>query len=85
MGAHYTGACMGMPYASGSIRLRPALLLMALMTLLGASFLSRGVLEQVGHGIVTDQLGMIGAITVIAVAFLLTTLFTQLRIPTSTI
>ncbi|MBU6358020.1 MAG: inorganic phosphate transporter family protein [Rhodospirillales bacterium] len=85
MGAHYTGACMGMPYASGSIRLRPALLLMALMTLLGASFLSHGVLEQVGHGIVSGRLGMSGAITVIAVAFLLTTLFTQLRIPTSTI
>lgn len=85
MGAHYTGACMGMPYASGSIRLRPALLLMAFMTLLGASFLSHGVLEQVGHGIVSGQLGMIDAITVIAVAFLLTTLFTQLRIPTSTI
>ncbi|MGH6992102.1 MAG: hypothetical protein ACREEH_02070, partial [Caulobacteraceae bacterium] len=41
MGAHYTGACMGMPYATGSIRLRPALILMAALTLLGAIFLSQ--------------------------------------------
>jgi PiT family inorganic phosphate transporter len=85
MGAHYTGACMGMPYATGSIRLRPALAVMALMTLFGASFFSHHVLTHVGHGIVIGQLSTIGAIATIGVAFALTTLFTQLRIPTSTI
>ncbi|OZB25624.1 inorganic phosphate transporter [Acidiphilium sp. 34-64-41] len=85
MGAHYTGACMGMPYATKSIALRPALGLMAAMTLIGAAFLSHKVLVHVGHGILTGQLLVIPAIIVIGVAFLLTTAFTQLRIPTSTI
>ena len=85
MGAHYTGACMGMPYATGSIALRPALGLMAAMTLLGAAFLSHRVLTHIGHGILTGQMQVVPAIIVIGVAFLLTTMFTQLRIPTSTI
>jgi len=86
MGAHYTGACMGMPYATGSIRLRPALMLMAALTLLGAVFLSHRVLTNIGHNILTgDSIGTVPAIIILGVAFLLTTLFTQLRIPTSTI
>jgi PiT family inorganic phosphate transporter len=85
MGAHYTGACMGMPYATRSIALRPALVLMAFMTLIGAAFLSHRVLTHIGHGVITGQLKTWPAVIVIGVAFLLTTLFTQLRIPTSTI
>ncbi len=86
MGAHYTGACMGMPYASGSIRLRPALALMAAMTLLGATFLSHGVLATVGLGIVrTARIGTAPAAVIVGAAFALTTLFNVLRIPTSTI
>lgn len=85
MGAHYTGACMGMPYATGSIALRPALIVMAAMTLIGAVLLSHRVLTHVGDGIISGRLLVIPAIIVIGVAFLLTTLFTQLRIPTSTI
>ncbi|MDD2878775.1 MAG: inorganic phosphate transporter [Acidiphilium sp.] len=85
MGAHYTGACMGMPYATKSIGLRPALGMMAVMTLIGAAFLSHRVLTHIGHGIIVGQLAIIPAIIVIGVAFLLTAVFTQLRIPTSTI
>ncbi len=86
MGAHYTGACMGMPHATGSIRLWPALLIMAPLTLIGAAFLSHTVLENVGHNIlVADRLGTAPAIAIIGAAFVLTTLFTQRRIPTSTI
>lgn len=85
MGAHYTGACMGMPYASGSIALRPALVLMAALTLIGASLLSHRVLVDIGEDVIHGSLGIIPAIIVIGVAFLLTTIFTQLRIPTSTI
>jgi PiT family inorganic phosphate transporter len=86
MGAHYTGACMGMPYATRSIGLRAALWVMAPLTLLGATFLSHRVLANVGHNIlVADRLGTAPAIAAIAAAFLLTTLFTQWRIPTSTI
>ncbi len=85
MGAHYTGACMGMPYATKSIALRPALALMAVMTLLGATVLSHGVLTHIGHGIIKEQLRAVPAIIVIGTAFALTTWFTQRRIPTSTI
>lgn len=85
MGAHYTGACMGMPYATKTITLRPALVLMAIMTLIGAAFLSHRVLTHIGHGIIVGRLETWPAVIVIGVAFLLTTLFTQLRIPTSTI
>lgn len=85
MGAHYTGACMGMPYATKSIALRPALALMAGMTFLGAAFLSHRVLAHVGDGLLAGELRVVPAIIVIAVAFVLTTLFTQWRIPTSTI
>lgn len=86
MGAHYTGACMGMPYATHSIRLRRALMLMAALTLLGAVFLSHRVLTNIGHNILPgSHLGTVPAIVIIGVAFLLTTIFNQLRIPTSTI
>lgn len=85
MGAHYTGACMGMPYATKTIPLRPALILMAIMTLIGASFLSHRVLTHIGHGVIVGRLETWPATIVIGVAFLLTTIFTQLRLPTSTI
>ncbi|HZU91382.1 MAG TPA: anion permease [Stellaceae bacterium] len=86
MGAHYTGACMGMPYATGSIGLRAALWVMAPLTLLGAAVFSHRVLVNIGHNIlVASRLGTAPAIAVIAAAFLLTTVFTQRRIPTSTI
>ena len=86
MGAHYTGACMGMPHATGSIRLWPALLVMAPLTLIGAAFLSHRVLENIGHNVlVADRLGAAPAIAIIGAAFVLTTLFTQQRIPSSTI
>ncbi len=86
MGAHYTGACMGMPHATGSIRLWPALLVMAPLTLIGATFLSHRVLENIGHNVlVADRLDAGPAIAIIGTAFILTTVFTQRRIPSSTI
>ena len=86
MGAHYTGACMGMPHATGSIGLWPALGIMAPLTLVGATFFSHRVLTNVGHNIlIVQQLGTLPAIAIVASAFLLTTIFTQRRIPTSTI
>lgn len=86
MGAHYTGACMGMPYATGSIGLSRALWTMAPLTLIGAALLSHRVLVNVGHHIlVANRLGAAPAVAIIAAAFLLTTVFTQRRVPTSTI
>lgn len=86
MGAHYTGACMGMPYASGAICLWPALILMAVLTFLGATFASYRVEVTVGQHII-DPTGVTlpAAVVIVAAAFLLTTLYNYLRIPTSTI
>jgi PiT family inorganic phosphate transporter len=86
MGAHYTGAVMGMPYASGSIRLWPALLTLALLTVVGATLASHGVQQTVGLGIV-DSARMDARMLVIVElgAFLLTTIYTWFKVPTSTI
>ena len=86
MGAHYTGACMGMPYATGSIRVWPALATMAVFVVIGASFLSHRVLTTVGHHLLdTSRLRTNAASAIIAAAFILTTLYNWLKIPTSTI
>ncbi len=86
MGAHYTGACMGMPHALRAISARRALILMAPLTLLGATFASHGVEHTVGHGLLSGAgLSVTGLVIVVGVAFGLTSLFNWLRIPTSTI
>jgi PiT family inorganic phosphate transporter len=86
IGAHYTGACMGMPYGSGSIRLWPALGTMAVLALAGAAIASHRVEVTVGLRIVdARQVTLAGAIVVLVVAFGLTTLYTAARVPTSTI
>jgi inorganic phosphate transporter, PiT family len=86
MGAHYTGACMGMPYGSGSIRLVPALVLMAILAFLGAAFLSHKVEMTVGLQIINaNKVTLASALIIIIAAFLLTTIYTALKIPTSTI
>jgi len=55
MGAHYTGACMGMPHALGAITAWRALMIMAPLTLLGATVASHGVEHTVGHGLLTGR------------------------------
>jgi PiT family inorganic phosphate transporter len=86
MGAHYTGACMGMPHALRAISARSALLVMAPLTLLGAALASHGVEHTVGHDLLTGAgLSVAGLIIVIGVAFGLTSLFNVMRVPTSTI
>ena len=86
IGAHYTGACMGMPYGSGSIRLWPALLLMAPLALLGAALASHRVELTVGlHILRAAAVTPVGASLILGVAFLLTTVYTALKVPTSTI
>lgn len=85
MGAHYTGACMGMPYAMGVLSRRAALGLMAIFVLLGAVLFSHATLEHIGHGLLGGRLPIADAAAAVCVAFALTTVFTRLRIPTSTI
>ncbi len=86
MGAHYTGAVMGMPHASGAIRIRPALALMASLTILGATFGSGEVQKTVGLRIVDASSISVAAATVMVLsAAILTTVYTYLRIPSSTI
>ena len=86
MGAHYTGACMGMPHALHAVPARRALLIMAPFTLVGATFASHRVEHTVAHGLLSGTgLSVPGLVIVIGVAFGLTSLFNRLRIPTSTI
>ncbi len=86
LGAHYTGACMGMPYAAGAIRLRPALLVMAPCVLVGAVLASGGVEATVAHGILASPTVMVPlAIAIVASAFSLTAIYNLVALPTSTI
>lgn len=86
MGAHYTGACMGMPHALRAISARWALAVMAPLTLLGATVASHGVEHTVGHDLLAGAgLSVTGLVIVIGIAFGLTSAFNRLRIPTSTI
>lgn len=86
MGAHYTGAVMGMPYASKSIRMWPALVTLSILTIIGATFASHGVQETVGlHIVDVDQVTVPMLIVMIFGAFFLTTIYTYAKVPTSTI
>jgi PiT family inorganic phosphate transporter len=86
IGAHYTGACMGMPHALGAISARGALLLMAPLALVGATFASHGVEHTVAHQLLTGRsLSVAGFVVVVGIAFALTSAFNALKIPTSTI
>lgn len=85
MGAHYTGACMGMPHALGAVSAWRALLIMAPLALAGAALASHGVQHTVGFGLVADPLGVPAMVIVLGVAFALTSVFNVLRIPSSTI
>ena len=86
LGAHYTGACMGMPYAAGAIRLVPALLVMAPFVLVGAIFASGRVEATVGHGILASATVAVPlAVAIVVSAFCLTAAYNWVAIPTSTI
>jgi inorganic phosphate transporter, PiT family len=86
MGAHYTGACMGMPRAAGAIRTVPALLVMAPLVFLGALLASHGVVATVGHDLLRTPAVALGtAVAIVGAAFLLTSAYNFVTIPTSTI
>jgi inorganic phosphate transporter, PiT family len=86
LGVHYTGAVMGMPYAARSIALWPALVLIAVLTILGATFASGGVEATVGQHIISDKsVAIPDAIVIVLSAGVLTLLYNYQKIPTSTI
>jgi PiT family inorganic phosphate transporter len=86
LGVHYTGAVMGMPYAARSIALWPALILIAILTILGATLASSGVEATVGQHIISDSsVSIPDAIVIVLAAGLLTLLYNYRKIPTSTI
>lgn len=85
MGAHYTGACMGMPHALRAIKAWQALVVMAPSAWLGATFASHAVERTVADRLTPHRLGTGAEIIVIGVSFALTTVFTQRKVPTSTI
>ena len=85
IGAHYTGAVMGMPHALRAVGAWQALLLMAPLALVGATFASHAVERRVGSGLTGRPLSLGEAVVVIGVAFAVTTFFNRFRMPTSTI
>src|SRR5437016_3219259 len=85
IGAHYTGAVMGMPHALRAIGAWQALLLMAPLAFLGATFASHEVEKRVGSGLTETRLSVSQQVVVIGVAFAVTTFFNRFRMPTSTI
>ena len=85
LGAHYTGACMGMPYALGAVSARTALVLMAPLALAGAALASGKVATTVGTKLIDARPTRLGEVVVVAVAFAVTALYNRIRIPTSTI
>jgi inorganic phosphate transporter, PiT family len=86
IGAHYTGACMGMAYSAQAVSRREALGWMAVLTAVGAAVASGKVVGNVGLNLVaTSGLSTVAAAAVVATAFALTTVYNYLKIPTSTI
>jgi PiT family inorganic phosphate transporter len=85
IGAHYTGAVMGMPHALRAIGAWQALLLMAPLAFIGATFASHAVERRVGSGLTSVPLSVEQQVVVIGVAFAVTTFFNRFRMPTSTI
>ncbi len=85
IGAHYTGACMGMPYAAGVIRARTALAILAPLALLGAALASEGVETTVGHGLLAGGITVPLALAIVVAALGLTSAYNFLTVPTSTI
>jgi PiT family inorganic phosphate transporter len=86
LGAHYTGATMGMPYASRSVALWPALSVVATFSLVGATVASGKVEQTVGLHLVSPRhVSATLAIVIVASAGALTMAFNYLRLPTSTI
>src|SRR6476469_4366788 len=76
---------MGMPHALGAIGTWQALLLMAPLAFLGATFASHEVEKRVGSGLTDGALSVTQQVVVIGVAFAVTTFFNRFRMPTSTI
>jgi PiT family inorganic phosphate transporter len=86
MGAHYTGAVMGMPFAIGAVSQRAALALIAVFCVLGATFASEAVQKTVGlHIVGASRVTPLMALIMVIGAFILTTVYTYCKIPTSTI
>src|SRR5690242_18793752 len=76
---------MGMPHALRAIGAWHALLLMAPLAFLGATFASHAVEQRVGSGLTGHPLSASEEVVVIGVAFAVTTFFNRFRMPTSTI
>ncbi|MGA7923544.1 MAG: inorganic phosphate transporter [Thermoplasmata archaeon] len=86
IGAHYTGACMGMAYATGGLRRDQALIGMAILTAIGAAVASGKVVGNIGLDLVSSTaLSATSAAAIVGTAFALTTAYNYLKIPTSTI
>jgi len=86
IGAHYTGACMGMAFSAGAVTRREALGWMAVLTAVGAAVASGKVVGNIGLNLVdAPELSAVSAAAVVGTAFALTTVYNYAKVPTSTI
>ncbi|MGI0068606.1 MAG: inorganic phosphate transporter, partial [Thermoplasmata archaeon] len=86
IGAHYTGACMGMPVAAGAIGVTRALVVMAPLAVVGALVASPRVIATVGTSILPSGAVSVGvALAIVIAALALTSAYNLLAVPTSTI
>jgi PiT family inorganic phosphate transporter len=86
LGVHYTGAVMGMAHSARAVAIWPALVLIALFAILGATFASGGVQETVGlHIIPANRVTVPEATVIVFAGGLLTLFYNYEKIPTSTI
>jgi phosphate/sulfate permease len=86
IGAHYTGATMGMAYGAGVVK-KPmtALVLIAFFVILGATFESHHVVETVGTGIIpAGSMTPLGGMVMMLTAALVTSANTYMKWPVST-
>jgi phosphate/sulfate permease len=86
IGAHYTGATMGMAYGAGVVKKRStALLLIAVFVIAGATLESHNVVTTVGTGIIPgESMTPLGAMVMMLTAALVTAANTWMKWPVST-
>jgi PiT family inorganic phosphate transporter len=84
IGANDSGNCIGASVGAGLIRYRTAIVVVAVLIVLGALTGGANVVKTVGSGIVTDQLTPIAVLAALICGGIFVTIATFMKIPVST-
>ena len=84
IGANDAGNCIGTAVGSGLLSYKRAIILVSIFAVLGALLQGGHVMDTVGTGIVSDDLGVIAIIIALLCSGLFVTIATLLRLPVST-